>query len=127
MSVNGLDHVNVRTRDMAETVAFYRDVLGFVAGAPPNGLDPARITWMYDGDGRALFHLTRADGDVADSTGAVDHVALDCSGHAAMVAHLEALGVAYRLNEVASIDLKQIFVTDPGGVRLELNFRAGRH
>lgn len=127
MTVDGLDHVNVRTRDMAATVAFYTDVLGLTAAAPPNGLDPARITWMHDSAGRALFHLTAIDGALAGTTGAVDHVALSCSGHAAMVARLDRLGVAHQLNEVTSIDLRQVFVRDPGGVLLELNFRSGNH
>jgi hypothetical protein len=40
---------------------------------------------------------------------------------------LNAHGLPYRLNHVAAIDLKQIFVSDPNGVLLELNFRAGQH
>lgn len=127
MKVDGLDHITIRTRDTAATVAFYTDMLGLTAAAPPRGLDPARITKMHDGVGRALFHLARTDGPVGSDTGAVDHVALNCSGHAAMVARFDGLGLPYRLNEVASIDLKQVFATDPGGVLLELNFRAGHH
>ena len=40
-----------------------------------------------------------------------------------MRARLDTLGTAYRTREVAAIGLKQLFVDDPNGVRLELNFR----
>ena len=40
---------------------------------------------------------------------------------------LETLEVEHRLNHVLAIDLKQIFVRDPNGVLLELNYRSGEH
>ncbi len=131
MTVNGLDHVNIETRAMAETIRFFVEVLDLRQGDPPAGLDPARIQWLFDGGGRALIHLSTpkspdVDGGASGrSTGALHHVALDCSGHAQMVARLDRLGLAYRSNEVASIGLKQIFVSEPNGVLLELNFRQG--
>ena len=36
MSVGVLDHYNVSTRKLKETVQFYEDVLGFVNGARPS-------------------------------------------------------------------------------------------
>jgi catechol 2,3-dioxygenase-like lactoylglutathione lyase family enzyme len=36
-----LDHINIQTMKLAETVAFYRDVLELRAGDPPPPLDPA--------------------------------------------------------------------------------------
>lgn len=128
MSINGFDHVNLRTSAMAATVDFYAAVLDLTPGPPPPGLDPQQITWMRDAAGRALFHLMRApDGTVSDTTGAIDHIALDSSGYDAMIERLTTLGVAHRCNDVASIDLRQIFVRDPNGVLLELNFRTGQH
>ncbi len=44
-----------------------------------------------------------------------------------MVLMLENHGLAYRLNHVQVVDLKQIFVEDPNGVLLELNYPAGQH
>ena len=134
MAVNGLDHINIQTRTLAETVRFFADVLDLTPGDPPNGLDPARIQWMFDGTGRALFHLStpgsQATGDAAATgkdTGALHHIALDCSGHGAMIERLDRLRVAYRCTEVPSIDLKQVFIHEPNGVLLELNFRSGQH
>lgn len=129
-----LDHINIQTVKLAETVAFYRDVLGLRAGDPPPPLDPADVQWMFTEEGRAIFHLSRpgtlnaiGDVNVGADTGAVHHVALACNGHDAMVAKLDRLGLAHRENHVVAIDLKQIFVRDPNGVLLELNYHKGNH
>lgn len=134
MRVNQLDHVNIQTARLAETVRFYTDVLELAAGDPPPPLDPAVVQWMFDAAGRPIFHLSSPGSlpglevinDSAD-TGAVHHVALDCTGHDAMVARLDALGLPRTLNHATAIDLKQIFVRDPNNVLLELNYRAGNH
>lgn len=130
----GLDHVNLQTTRLAETVGFYRDVIGLEVRDPP-GLDPSLIQWMFDEAGHGIIHISTAGSLLGEApaslhgggTGAVHHVALDCAGHDAMVARLDGLGLAYRLNHVGQIDLKQIFVQDPNGVLLELNYRPGKH
>jgi catechol 2,3-dioxygenase-like lactoylglutathione lyase family enzyme len=134
MKVNRLDHVNVQTKRLDETVRFYADVLDLRADDPPPPLDPAEVQWMFDGDGRAIFHLSTPgslnaieDINIGADTGAVHHVALDCTGHDEMVDRLDRLGVDRRLNHVQAIDLKQIFVRDPNGVLIELNYRKGQH
>jgi catechol 2,3-dioxygenase-like lactoylglutathione lyase family enzyme len=129
-----LDHVNIQTTRLAETVNFYRDVIGLEVRDPP-GLDPRLVQWMHEEGGRAIVHLSTVGSLLGEGpaemlgakTGAVHHVALLCSGHDAMVARIEARGLAYRLNYVAVVDLKQIFVEDPNGVLLELNYPAGHH
>ena len=129
-----LDHVNIQTTRLAETVDFYRDVIGLQVRDPP-GLDPRLVQWMHDEDARAIIHLSTVGSLLGEGpaevlgakTGAVHHVALLCSGHDAMVARIKAHGLAYRLNHVAVVDLKQIFVEDPNGVLLELNYPAGNH
>jgi catechol 2,3-dioxygenase-like lactoylglutathione lyase family enzyme len=129
-----LDHVNVQTLRLDETVAFYRDVIGLEQRDPP-GLDPKLVQWMHGAGGHPLVHISTVGSLLADGegyreggkTGAVHHVALNCWGHDAMVQTLERHGLPYRLNHVQVIDLKQIFVEDPNGVLLELNYPAGQH
>jgi hypothetical protein len=65
----------------------------------------------------------RRETETGPTTGAIHHVALDCSGHQAFIARLEAHGIDYRLNDIPSIHLKQLFFTEINGVLLELNFR----
>jgi catechol 2,3-dioxygenase-like lactoylglutathione lyase family enzyme len=129
-----LDHVNIQTVKLGETVAFYRDVIELRAGDPPPPLDPAHVQWMFDPDGRAIFHLSSPGAligtnaiNVGQDIGAVHHVALSCNGHDAMIEKLDRLGLAHNENHVVAIDLKQIFVRDPNGVLLELNYRKGNH
>lgn len=131
MRVNGLDHINIQSNDLAATVRFFADVLDLEPRDPPAGLDPKLVQWMYDREGRPLFHLSTPGMLLGESpelagaghTGPLHHVALDCSGHDAMIARLDALGLDHRTNHVASIELRQIFVRDPNGVLLELNYR----
>jgi catechol 2,3-dioxygenase-like lactoylglutathione lyase family enzyme len=130
MRVNRLDHVNVQTVKLEETARFYAEVLDLERGDPPPPLDPALVQWMFDSEGRAIFHLSSPgslnaveDVNIGTDTGAVHHVALDCSGHDAMVERLERVGIEHRLNHVVAIDLRQIFVRDPNGILLELNYR----
>jgi len=135
MRVNALDHVNVQTLDIGATVKFYAEVLDLEARNPPPPLDPKLVQWMYDAEGRAIFHLTTPGSILGDTgkaelsreTGPVHHVALNCSGHDAMVGRLSSLGLDHKLNFVEAIDLKQIFVHDPNGVLLELNYFSGNH
>lgn len=129
-----LDHVNIQTLRLDETVAFYRDLIGLEQRDPP-GLPPDLVQWMHDETGRAIVHISTVGSLLGDGegfrpeakTGAVHHVALLCTGHDAMVERIAARGLDYRLNYVAVVDLKQIFVEDPNGVLLELNYPSGRH
>jgi catechol 2,3-dioxygenase-like lactoylglutathione lyase family enzyme len=129
-----LDHVNIQTTRLAETVAFYRELIGLEQRDPP-GLPPELVQWMHDETGRAIVHISTVGSLLGEGaaevegakTGAVHHVALLCTGHDAMVANIERHGLPYRLNYVAVVDLKQIFVEDPNGVLLELNYPSGRH
>lgn len=135
MRVNALDHVNIIARDLGETVGFYRALLDLVAHDPPPPLDPARVQWLHDADGRPIFHMSTPGSllgeppleDVPTHSGAVHHIALSCTGHHAILERIERMGCAHRLNHVEAIDLKQIFVRDPNGVLLELNFFPGNH
>lgn len=135
MRVNALDHVNIQTFRLAETVKFYAGVLDLAPRDPPPPLDPNLVQWMYDAEYRAIFHLTTPGSIMGDGgarelptdTGPVHHVALNCSGHDAMVERLTSLGLDHTLNHVTAIDLKQIFVRDPNGVLLELNYFSGNH
>jgi hypothetical protein len=57
-------------------------------------------------------------------TGAVDHIALMTTGLEAMLAHLKKLGVPCRERTVPAIGLHQLFLDDPAGLVIELNYPA---
>jgi len=132
MRVNALDHVNVIAGDLEATARYYSEVFGLERRDAPPPLTPANAQWMYDGEGRAIIHVNSVDcprhyeRDVRPGpTGALHHVALNCSGYDETLARLDARGLEYRVNWVAAIGLRQVFTLDPNGVLFELNFFAG--
>ena len=122
MSVGVLDHFNVKTTKLAETVKFYDDVLGLKPGDRPNFAFPG--AWIYS-EGRAVLHLidiTDSDETAKPDTGSIDHIAFVSSGFEAMKKHLSDDGHDFEAREVPGGRLLQIFVRDPNGVLLELNY-----
>lgn len=121
MHVNALDHVNIRTRDVVAAVGFYTDLLGLEARNGPAPFAPEQVQWLYDRSERPIIHLVRFDCEPG-STGPIHHVALNCSGKAELLERLKKRGTEFKVNEVPSIGLTQVFTHDPHGVLLELNF-----
>ena len=88
--------------------------------------------WVLDEAGAAIVHVAGADqvfpGDqhkpftAQSGSGAIDHVALRCSGYDGIKARLKAMQVPFWENHVARARLRQIFVEEPTGITLELGF-----
>jgi catechol 2,3-dioxygenase-like lactoylglutathione lyase family enzyme len=136
-----LNHFSIRTTDLEASRRFYADVLGLSVGPRPDFPFPG--LWMYRGDhadlANAVVHLIGIDHQQPQGldgylggrdetrlagSGAVDHLAFFADGLAGTLAHLAALGVAFRQRTVPSIGLHQLFLEDPCGVAIELNFPA---
>ena len=116
-----VDHVTIRAADLDASVAFYEDVLGLTRGdRPPFGFPGA---WLYLGD-HPVVHLIGGRGG-GPGTGAIDHVAFQAADLAGTRARLADLGVAFEERTVPGQGLVQLFVRDPDGVRIELNFPVG--
>ena len=129
MKVNALDHFNVIADDLDGTATFYTTMFGLERRNGPPPLTPDNAQWMY-ADGHPIIHINtptapkaiERDTTPGPQTGAVHHIALNCSGHGEMIDRLIAHGLEHHRNEVSAIGLRQIFVADPNGVLLELNF-----
>lgn len=133
MAITRLDHYSIRTTDLAATERFYADVLGFSVGPRPNFPFPG--VWLYQ-DAIAVVHVVGIDpnnpdglkgylGDKdmnATGTGTIDHVAFTASDLTAMRARFQTAGIAFRERQVPSLQLDQVFLEDPNGVTIELNF-----
>ncbi|NIM73053.1 MAG: glyoxalase [Gammaproteobacteria bacterium] len=123
MRVNRIDHFNIRTRDLDALCEFYTKVLGLEIGDRPPFDTPG--VWLYAG-GHPILHVGLArDGDEeahGDGTLPLDHIALETEGLLDAVARIEKAGIAYRMVDVPGRAMKQIFIHDPDGVALELNF-----
>ena len=130
MKVNALDHVNIIAADLDRSARFYADLLDLERRDVPAPLTPQTAQWLCDANGRVILHLNSADCPRAfdrtvppgSPTGAVHHIAFNCTGHDEAVARLTRMGGEFTLNRVDSIGLRQIFTADPDNVLLELNF-----
>lgn len=122
MSVGMLDHYNVSTRNLRDTVRFYEEVLGLVNGPRPPFDFPG--AWLYS-EGHPVLHLndiSPTDKPQRPDSGVIDHIAFGSRGFDAIKQHLTGKGVTFRVNEVPNSSRRQIFLTDPNNVLIELNF-----
>jgi catechol 2,3-dioxygenase-like lactoylglutathione lyase family enzyme len=126
MSVGTLDHFNIRTRKLDDTVRFYEDVMGLEKGPRPNFAFPG--AWMYS-EGKAVVHIvdiSKTDEAQKPDSGVVHHVAFASRGFDGMKQRLESKKMPYDARQVPGGDLWQIFVDDPNGVMIELNYEAAK-
>jgi len=126
MSVGVLDHYNVSTRKLGDTVRFYEQILGLVNGPRPAFDFPG--AWLYS-EGHPVLHLndiSPTDRPQAPNSGVIDHIAFGSRGFEAMKQHLTRAGVPFRVNQVPNSRRWQIFLTDPNNVLIELNFDVGQ-
>ncbi len=120
MTVTALNHVNIVTGDLEATRKFYSDVIGLIDGDRPSFDFPG--AWLYCGD-EAVIHLVGVDDQPDDGTGTIDHVAFEAKGIGNMIELLEGRGVPFHVRDVPGRDIRQVFLHDPNGVKIELNFR----
>src|SRR3954462_11423204 len=95
VSVGVLDHFNIRTRKLADTVRFYEDILGLEKGARPNFAFPG--AWLYS-EGKPVVHLvdiSATDEQQKPASGVFHHVAFASRGFGGMKQRLESKSMAF--------------------------------
>jgi catechol 2,3-dioxygenase-like lactoylglutathione lyase family enzyme len=130
MPLGALQHYTIEPSDMERTKDFYCDVLGLENGdRPPLGFPGY---WLYSG-GVATVHLigerTPREGIVVRGTkkkfkdnGRIDHIAFAATDIDGVRQRLQSRKVEFREQTVPRTGGKQIFLYDPDGVGVELNF-----
>jgi catechol 2,3-dioxygenase-like lactoylglutathione lyase family enzyme len=133
MPLSHLEHFLIQTADLKATRDWYVRVLGMKEGWHPDFKFP--VVWLYIGD-KDVLHMTEGGANVSENrkkylgqqstdvhgSGAIDHVAFRCTGLPDMLAHLKREGVAFTQRMVSDQGLYQLFLHDPNGVKVELNF-----
>jgi catechol 2,3-dioxygenase-like lactoylglutathione lyase family enzyme len=132
MPLTGLDHYFVRANDLERTKHFYCDVLGFEEMPRPDFPFPGY--WLGVG-GRIQVHMgahgiPNADRyylgstprSALDNTGTVDHIAFLANDPEGFAKRFASLGIEVRKRYLPAVKLFQMFVRDPDGVVIELNF-----
>ena len=143
--IKKLDHINILCQVIDETVRFYTELFDMTQTPVPGQTDGGGV-WLYDRGGNPIFHVQKVDpaapektferirtrlgslsGDMGPSTitgtGLIEHVALECAEYDTLRGRLDAARLEFKTSDIPSIGLRQIFVKDPNGIILELNFR----
>ncbi|MEY3660751.1 MAG: hypothetical protein RLZZ169_1577 [Pseudomonadota bacterium] len=133
MPLTKLEHYLVMTDDIEATRDFYRNVLGLEVGFRAALGFPGY--WLYLGD-TPVIHIAEWETYTkhsealgipvtkrSDGTGVFDHIAFNGQNATQMIGHLQRLGVAFQRNDVPHAGLVQLFLFDPNGLKVELNYR----
>ena len=138
MAIGKLAHFSVRTSALEASRDFYCNVLGFREGYRPDFPFPG--VWLYRGGDEADYgavHLIGMDRndpeglkrylgdkpeDVLHGSAAVDHVAFAATDLTGMRARIADAKLPCRERTVPGLGLHQVFVEDPSGITIELNF-----
>ena len=136
MPIEFIDHVNIRCENLDKSRRFYVEVIGLSDGDRPPMSTPG--AWLYSKN-HPLVHLVDrkaegsvslprqqlADGDVdLRVTGSFDHIALNATGLAEMQTRLKSMDIPYKETIVPRSGAHQLFLRDPDGVKIELNYPA---
>jgi len=120
MAVTGFQHVNTRSADVERTKDFYVRLGLRVGDRPPFA---SRGYWMYLGEQPVLHLVQRKDGEAhQEGSGNLDHLAFQAVDLEGMRRLLSDAGFAFRETVVPRDNTVQIFVRDPDGIQVELNF-----
>ena len=120
MAIKSLDHVNIRTSKARETMKFYTEILDFSEGFRPTFNFAG--AWLYAGE-NAVIHLVFDDDESSNNYNPVGHIAFKAEGYHETMQRLESANCEYCCSDVPDTNNRQIFLVDPNGVELELNFK----
>lgn len=132
MPVNAIDHINIITDKLDQTIQFYASVLDLRYADTPAAAKGFKGAWMYDSADNAIVHIIWKNPDSefgtehepGQPTAAVHHVAFSCSDYDSTIAKLDRMAVEYRASGINHLGVRQIFIKDPNNINVELNFSA---
>ena len=130
MPLGGLQHFTIEPQNLERTKEFYVDVLGLEIGDRPPLDFPGY--WLYSG-GVPTVHLlgprkpregivVRGAKKKFKDTGRFDHIAFAATDIGGVRRKLKAKKVKFREQVIPRTGGQQIFLYDPDGVGVELNF-----
>lgn len=132
MPLTDLNHYFVRANDLERSKRFYCEVLGFEVMPRPDFPFPGywlgvngKIQVHMGPHGIAnqdLYYLGTSTRSATDNSGIVDHIAFLAEAPEQFAKKFETLGLASRKRYFPEFKLFQMFVKDPDGLTIELNF-----
>jgi len=132
MPVTELNHYLLRANDLERTKDFYVNVLGFEVMPRPdfpfpgywlgiNGKIQVHMGQAAVPDSE-LYYLGSPKNAAKNNSGVIDHIAFLATEPEKLIDHLKQLGVPIRPRSFPEAKLFQLFVQDPDGLMIELNF-----
>ena len=132
MPVTELNHYLIRANNLERTKNFYCDVLGFEVMPRPDfpfpgywlGLNGKIQVHMAQAGvpNAGLYYLGSPKNAATSNSGVIDHIAFLATDPDKFVNHLQKLGVPIRPRNFPESQLYQLFIKDPDGLTIELNF-----
>ncbi|CEJ15892.1 hypothetical protein BN1110_06241 [bacterium YEK0313] len=117
-----LDHVTIRTRDIAATRDFFMRVFDLKPGDRPQLIQRIPGCWLYAGDA-PIVHVIGAHGRGFDrAPEAIDHVGFRMTGYADFRARLDRFAIRYQTMDLTDRGERRLFFRTPGGPLLEAVF-----
>ena len=125
MPIDRFQHINIRTPDIDRARDFYIRALGLRVGDRPPFASAGY--WLYLED-QPVVHLVQIGPDESrePGSGRLDHVAFSGVDLDATRQSLHAAGIPFREAVVPRDEIVQIFIHDPDGLTIELNFEDSR-
>jgi catechol 2,3-dioxygenase-like lactoylglutathione lyase family enzyme len=117
--IQGMNHFNVLSDKLDETVAFYCDLLGLEPGPRPALSFPG--AWLYAG-GHPILHISAGRKLPEPPQGVIDHIAFSAKGLPQAVEKLKTRGIPFELRCQVTSRIWQLFTHDPCGATVELDF-----
>ena len=118
--IDAFQHVNTRSADVERTKDFYVRPGVRVGDRPPFA---STGYWLYLGDDPMLHLVQRKDGEAHHAHGGnVDHLAFHAVDLEGTKRALAEAGLPFREAIVPRDNTTQLFVRDPDGITVELNF-----
>ena len=100
---------------------FYCDVVGLTEGFRP-AFERFRF-WLYIEDKDVLHLITPKEGDGRSlQKSSFDHVAFKTANYQGVLQKLKLLNIPFEEKPIPGMTAHQIFLRDPAGNRVELNF-----
>jgi len=136
MPISHIEHFLVASDDIDATRDWYARVLGMKSGQHPDFGFP--VHWMYV-DNIDIVHIGPSAGQAGEiqkkylgrtsqkseeGTGAVDHIAFRATGLRQMLEHLKREKIPFSQRRANGQALFQLFLYDPNGIKIELNYAA---
>ena len=121
MTVSAMNHFTILTDDVERTVEFYSRLLGLTNGPRPNLGFPG--AWLYAGE-NAILHVVGGKSREQLRPGVIDHMAFTAHGLAETLATLVAYNIEHTCRQQIGTRTWQVFLFDPNGARVELDFAA---